>query len=150
MIAVFILFDVQHVSQYQQWISNIHFNMPKAHIFILQDVGQHKMKHNAIFNAGIKSAGLGKVATILCINTIYNIITNPIDIQRFIETNGFDNTLDSFQLCQKSFNGLGEAIVRHIATNMQTPTRIHFQMKQESNTCVHDPYLIPPSTKNQK
>lgn len=150
MFAVFILFDVQHVFQYQQWISNIHFNMPKAHIFILQDVGQYKMNYNAIFNAGIKSAGLGKSATILCINPIYNMITKLIDIQCFMETNGFDNTLDSFQLCQKEFNGLEEVIVTHVATNMQTPTRIHFQMKQESNTCVHDPYLIPPPTQNQK
>ena len=145
MLAVFIIYDPHYANRYHQWFTSINMCMPHAHVFILQRVGQTPCSFGALFNAGVKSAGLGKRASICCISPMMTLAPPIIDIRTFLHCNGFDNGTGDIVECTN--NGYRENNYRHIATNMIEHKCIHFQIEMcasQSNVTDDDPYLIPP------
>lgn len=145
MLAVFIIYDLCHSNRYHQWMTAINMCMPHAHIFIIQSVGETPHSYGALFNAGIKSAGLGINASICCVSPLQNSSPHVTDVQTFLRCNGFDNKTGKIN--ESTNDGYRENNCRHIATNMVHHKCIHFQMEictSQSNVPGDDPYLIPP------
>ena len=149
MLAVFLVYDPHHFDKYCQCLTCVQQCMPDAYLFILQKVGENTCSLGALFNAGIQFAGLGRSATICCINTYEQWNPKVMNFRSFVEFNGFHNRLEhiTLDLQTPTDDGFRENRGTLISTNFISKKCIFFQIDMpslQSNQTEYDPYLIHP------